>query len=288
LQGGARGRDFSFTRTGLSVWTTTGRIKAVPYWGEPKLTDYLTAWTLGDARLLLRRGSVFLSISFRRDVPDIDHPNDAVIGVDRGINNLAVVSDGQRQQFYGGGRVKHVRERYDHTRASMQRQKAQRNTRSIRRALKRLSGKKARFMRDVNHQISKSIVQFAQETGNPTIAIEALEGIRDRSKRMRKAQRKDINGWAFYQLEQFLEYKAAALGFEILSIDPAYTSQGCSRCGHIEPANRHGHTFSCKACGYTLNADLNAAINIRLRGILARQALGQDGSPSVGPEARAS
>jgi putative transposase len=46
------------------VWTLTGRIKGIPFHGEPKLTDYLANWKLGDARLFVRKGDVFLSVSF--------------------------------------------------------------------------------------------------------------------------------------------------------------------------------------------------------------------------------
>ena len=283
LQGGQRGRDVSFTETGLSVSTIDGRVKSIPFHGEPKLTEYLAEWKLGDARLYVRKNKVYLSVSFKRDVPDMNKPNDAVIGVDRGINYLAVVTDGKRQRFFAGGHIKHVRERYDRTRAGLQRKKAQTNTRSVRRVLKRLSGRKARFMRDVNHQVSKQVVEFARETGNPTIAVEALEGIRDHAFRMRKAQRKQINSWAFYQLQEFIAYKADALGFEVLEIDPRNTSKGCSQCGYTDAGNRHGHIFSCKACGFTLHADLNGSRNIRLRGILARQDLGENGLSSVSP-----
>jgi putative transposase len=283
LQGGEKGRDFSFTRHGLSVWTVDGRQKPLYFKSSPHFDEYLTEWKLGDACLFIRKNNVYLNVSFKREVDDIEKPNGAVIGVDRGINYLAVVTDGKRQRFFAGGYIKHVRQRYDNIRASLQRRKAQKPTRSVRRVLKRLSGRKARFMRDVNHQVSKAIVEFAHKTGNPTIAIEHLDGIREQAQRIRKQQRKEINSWAFGQLQDFITYKAEIHGFEVLEIDPRNTSKGCSCCGHIEPANRHRHVFSCKACGYTLHADLNASRNIRLRGLLARQALGGDGLPSISP-----
>lgn len=283
LQGGERGRDFGFRSDGLSVWTLDGRIKQVTFHGSPHLAEYLTDWNLSDARMFISKGEVFLSVSFSKEVEPVTKLNDAVIGVDRGINYLAVTTDGQKSQFFGGAKVTHIRNRYLKSRASLQRKKATKNTRSIRRALKRLSGKEARFMRDVNHVVSRGIVDFAKQTGNPTIAIEQLDGIRDDTrKRLRKEQRGAVNSWAFYQLEQFLQYKAADLGFEIIEVDAKYTSQGCSKCGHTEKANRHGHRFVCKACGYQLHSDLNAARNIKLRGVLARQELCQDGSLSVG------
>lgn len=285
LQGGERGRDFSFTRAGLSVWTLAGRIKGVPFHGEPRLAEYLADWQMGDGRLFVRNGKVYLTVAFKRDVEVLAKPNDAVVGVDRGINVLATATDGKRQVFFGGGHLNHVRNRYAKVRASLQRKKAQTGSRSTRRALKRLSGRERRFQRNENHLISRRIVDFAKATGNPTIALEDLGGIRT-GRRLRKEQRTDLNRWAFYELEQFIRYKAETFGMEVIGIDPKHTSQGCSRCGHTEKANRYRHRFLCKACGYELHADLNASRNIRLRGILARQALGEDGAPSIAPEAR--
>jgi IS605 OrfB family transposase len=285
LQGGARGRDFGFTHQGLSVWTLAGRIKSVPFHGEPRLTEYLADWKMGDGRLFVRKGKVYLTVSFKREIEAVTKPNNAVVGVDRGINVLATVTDGERQRFFGGGQVNHVRNRYAKVRASLQRKKTQTRSRSTAKCLQRLSGRERRFQRNTNHVISRRIVEFARDTGNPTIALEDLGGIRA-GRRLRKEQRSDLNRWAFYELEQCIRYKAETLGMEVLEIDPKHTSQGCSRCGYTDRNNRHRHRFLCKACGYEMHADLNAARNIRLRGILARQALCQDGLPSMSPEVR--
>lgn len=283
LQGGIRGRDFRFAANGLSISTLESRAKQIAFQGEPCVTEYLQAWQLGDGRLYTRNGKVYLRVSFKCNIADVETPNDAVIGVDRGITRIAVVTDGNQQRFFGGGHVKHIRNRYRSIRATLQTKKAQRNTRSIRRVLKRLSGRERRFQRDVNHVVSKRIVQFAHITGKPTIAIEKLDGIRDRSGKLRKEHRRDVNGWAFYQLEQFLRYKAAWRGFDVIEVDPRYTSQSCSRCGYIHKTNRNRHRFSCGACGYTLDADLNASRNVRLRGLLTRQSLDENGVSSVTP-----
>lgn len=290
LQGGERERDFGFKAKGVSLWTTGGRLKGVSFHGGPMLSDYLENWRLGDGRLFVRDGNVYLSVSFSKSIEPAFKPNDAVIGVDRGINYIAAATDGDDTLFFGGGNVKHVRRKYQNTRASLQRKKAQRtgnrsvNSRSIRRVLKRQSGKQARFMRNENHVISRRIIEFATTTGNPTIAIERLDGIREQ--RQRKEQRRELNQWAFYQLEQFLRYKAEARGFDVIEVDPHNTSRGCSRCGYMSKSNRHRNNFKCKACGYTTHADRNAALNVRSRGILARQLSYEDGVTSTTPEAR--
>ena len=92
--------------------------------------------------------------------------------------------------------------------------------------------------------------------------------------------------WACYELEQCIRYKAQDLGMDVLEIDSKHTRQACSRCGYTDRANRRASRFLCKACGYALHADLNAARNIRLRGILTRQVLCQDELPSMSPEVR--
>jgi IS605 OrfB family transposase len=262
-----------------------GRLKGIAFHGAPNLSEYLSEWKMGDGRLFVRKGKVFLMVSFKREVETVSKPHDAVVGVDRGINVLATITDGKRQMFFGGGHINHVRSRYAKTRTSLHKKKAQTGGRSTRRTLKRLSGRERRFMRNMNHVISRRIIEFAKDTGNPTIAVEDLGGIRN-GRKLRKQQRTDLNRWAFYELEQFIRYKADTFGMALIGVDPKYTSQGCSRCGHTEKANRHQHRFLCKACGYELHADLNASRNIRLRGVLARQVLCEDAALSCVAVAR--
>ncbi len=285
LQGGERGRDFGFKSQGVSLWTMEGRIKGIPFHGAPRLSEYLADWKMGDGRLFIDKGKVYLTVSFKREVEPVSKPNDAVVGVDRGINVLATVTNGHRQLFFGGGQTHHVRHRYAKTRTSLQKKKAQTGSRSTRRVLKRLSGRERRFMRNENHVISRRIVDFARDTGNPAVAVEDLGGICN-GRKFQKQQRTDLNRWAFYELEQFIRYKADTFGMAVIGIDPKHTSQGCSRCGHTEKANRHKHRFLCKACGYELHADLNASRNIRLRGVLARQVLCKDAALSCAAVAR--
>lgn len=279
------GRDFSFTQKGLSVWTAEGRIKDIPFEGASKLNEYLEHWTMGDVRLCVRKGKVYLAISFKPLVEKMSLPNDIVVGVDRGIHVTATATNEKQQVFFGGGHLNHVRNRCARTRSPLQREKIRTDSRSIRRILKRLSGQEMRFQKDVDHVISLNIVEFARKTGHPTIAIEILGGIRQGC-RLHKQQRTDFNQWAFYQLEPFIRDKAENDSVEVISVDPGRTSQGRSHCGHTEKANHHKHRFVYKARGYELHADSNASRNIQMRGILARQALSLDGALSIVPKAR--
>ena len=83
-------------------------------------------------------------------------------------------------------------------------------TKSAKRLLKKRSGRERRFARDVNHCISKAIVQTAQGTPRG-IALEDLKGIRERinaQRTVRKRQRRVLHSWAFFQLRAFIAYKA--------------------------------------------------------------------------------
>ena len=69
-----------------------------------------------------------------------------------------------------------------------------------------------------------------------------------------------MHSWAYYQLEQFIEYKSKLAGVPVVYVDPAYTSQTCHKCNQI--GNRNGKVFKCPHCGYTSHADVNASWNI--------------------------
>lgn len=127
--------------------------------------------------------------------------------------------------------------------------------------MKQTKNKESRIVRDLNHQISRKVVNWALEN-NAGIVLEDLTGIR-KTKKQAKSFRYSLNSWSFYQLGTFLAYKAKLLGVPVVKIDPAYTSQQCSRCGLL--GERNGKHFKCPACGHVEDADVNASFSIALR-----------------------
>ncbi len=188
------------------------------------------------------------------------------LGVDLGVVNLATTSDGTTQS---GAEVEACRTRYARRRQRVQRaahvaQMGGKRPKNSRRALQRTARREAGFRRDTNHRISKTLVAVAQGTTR-ALALEDLQDIRERT-RFRQPQRARMSGWAFAQLRLFVEYKAQLAGVPVVLVDPKHTSQQWSVCGHIARANRRSQAlFSCKHCGSTTNADVNAALNIRSR-----------------------
>jgi IS605 OrfB family transposase len=103
-----------------------------------------------------------------------------------------------------------------------------------------------------------------------TLVLEDLTGLRARTINKRRSKtpeeredKRQHSSWSYFQLEFFLAYKAEAKGLLVDYVDARYTSQKCSKCGHIAKSNRTVQSiFHCEKCGYHLNADLNASRTI--------------------------
>ena len=124
--------------------------------------------------------------------------------------------------------------------------------------------KEARFRKDVNHKISKQIVEKVKDTSRG-IAMEALVQF-FKKETVRKSYRNQRSSWSFYQLRSYVEYKAKLAGIPVILVDPRNTSKMCSKCGYVDDANRKDQAhFVCQSCGFAVNADFNASLNIKFR-----------------------
>lgn len=210
----------------------------------------------GQAKLLYRNKNFYLftTIDVKESEPILSKN---VIGVDLGIVNLATTSD---VIVFSGDSCKKTREKYQKIRRKLQSV----GTWNAKKHLKKLSKTERWFKRDMNHQISKSVVLHAKGTLS-SIALEDLSGIRDRVT-VRKEQREEHSKWAFAELRNFIQYKSQLHGVRVYIVDPRNTSKECSMCGYIDKNNRKTQSeFLCLKCGYTENADINAAKNIARR-----------------------
>jgi IS605 OrfB family transposase len=203
-----------------------------------------------------RDGRYFLHIQIDQDDPEPIDVED-YLGVDLGIANLAVDSDGEK--FSGKAVNRHRRRR-----VTARKQHQRRGTRRAKRKLKAMAGRQHRFQTKTNHEISKQLVAKAKALG-VGIALEDLQGIRDRTEATATQRlRRRLGNWGFFQLRTFIAYKAQAAGVPVVLVDPKYTSQTCAECGHRAQSNRKDQAhFHCQACGHAAHADLNAARNIR-------------------------
>jgi putative transposase len=245
-------RVLAHKSTSVSIWTLDGR-QTIPFVCGERQRDLL-AHQRGETDLAFVGGSWYLFAACEVETPEpIDV--EGVIGVDLGIVNLAADSDGET---FSGERIERRRQWYANRRQALQKV----GTKSAKRRLKRLKGRQRRFQKDANHGISKQLVAKAERTTR-TIALEDLTGIRARMRVKGPKQRARHSNWAFGQLRTFISYKARRKGVPVVFVDPAYTSQRCSACGHAERRNRKSQSeFYCVVCSHRAPADSNAARNI--------------------------
>lgn len=241
-----------FNKNICSILTINGRIKC-----NFKFSNFFNQyinWRRKSAELIIRKNKVFLNICFLKEIEDIQISKDPfILGIDRGINQVAVCSN---NKFYSGKDLKRVKRKYRLIRSKLQ----SKNSQSAKRHLKILSLRENRFVKNENHRISKEIVASAPE--GSIIVLEDLKKYRERIKKINKELNRKLFSWSYGQLEEFLKYKSESKGILIDYTGAQYTSQKCSKCGHIDPKNRHGSIFKCTKCGFQLNADLNASRNI--------------------------
>jgi putative transposase len=201
-----------------------------------------------------KKGIWYALISVSMDVPDACEVK-GWIGVDRGQNNIAVAALPQSfGRFWNGRKVKALRRRFQKLRKSLQEAKKLQK-------VKQLESRERRIMTQINHEISKQLVQFAKDHGMG-LRFEDLSGCRQTMKQRKKTKSdaaENRDAWAYYQLEIFTRYKAICASVPIEYVPAPYTSKSDRRNGVI--GKRVKHQFK-GFDGYRCNADWNASQNI--------------------------
>ena len=258
-------RDYSLTQNCFSVNTLNGRVK-LPYFtkGMSKYFDH-TIYKFGTAKLVNKHGKYFLHIPVTYDVEESNISDICnVVGIDRGINFVVATYDSEHKSgFITGKSIKQKRAHYSKLRKELQ----MRHTPSARRRIKAIGQRENRWMQDVNHCVSKALVE--NNPKHTLFVLEDLSGVRNATERVRTKDRYVSVSWSFYDLEQKLIYKAKQNQSTVIKVDPRYTSQCCPVCGHIKKSNRNKkiHLFTCKNCGYKSNDDRIGAMNLYRMGI---------------------
>jgi len=248
---------YKLDRMELNIWTVAGRQKMSFACGKRQLE--LLKGQHGESDLCMVKGKFYLMVACDVETPkpiDVE----GVLGIDLGIVNIASDSDGGG---FSGAAIEDTRRKFEHRRRNLQRN----GSKSARRKLKKISGRQARFQKITNHTISKAIVQIAYDT-HRAIALEELGGIRERVTVRRKQRARHAN-WSFFQLRQYISYKAERMGVPVIFVDPRNTSRTCPECGCVDKANRKSQSiFLCVQCGFSAPADTNASRNIRTRAVV--------------------
>lgn len=256
----------------MSIWTTSGRLRGIQFACSTDALMTLQDHRRGESDLIERDGVFYLIATC--DVPEAEpYEPDGFVGVDLGIVNIATTTTGYQASGRGLNRY---RKRQLALRAKLQRK----HTKSAKRRLKERSRREQRHVKNTNHVIAKTIVTEAERT-SAGISLEEIKGIRQRV-RLRKPQRAALRSWAFAQLGEFIVYKARRAGVPLVYVDPAYTSQMCCECEHVDRRNRVDQgLFICRGCGVVAHADRSASHNIASRGVTVWNAGRESRAPAT-------
>ena len=246
---GDKGKQIKLVDDGFRVPSVFGKSIIQVEWQHP------VSGFIRQVELLQRSGDWFAAVSYNTVGSESINP-ESCVGIDRNsVGNIAVMADPTT------GYVEHLGFNPARTKATWRGRKSNLQKQGKNRLLAKIKNKQLRRTKLENHIVSKHIVDYAVSHCR-AIAIEALKGVVSKGSKIKKFSQK--SQWSFYQLESFIRYKAALHGVPVIAVSAEYTSQECSRCGHIQKPD--GKKYSCGVCGHIDHRDANAGFNIAKRG----------------------
>ncbi len=222
----------------------------------------------------LHAGKWNISIQTERMVEQPKHLSVKSVGIDMGITSFATLSDGTATAPKNAFRA------YAKKLAHLQRKLAKRvkfsaNWQKLKVRIARLHQTIANVRKDFLHKLSTTICK-----NHALVVVEALQ-VKNMSRSAKgTSEQHGRNVWAksglnksildqgWGEFRRQLSYKLSWLGGRLVEVPPQYTSQTCSKCGHTSKDNRTSQAhFQCTTCGFSTNADYNAALNILAAGL---------------------
>ncbi|MCW3099419.1 MAG: Transposase, OrfB family [Chthonomonadaceae bacterium] len=281
---GKKGRDAAFSKKDgkLSIWTVGGRKHLFYRVPKSQQHHFENAVEIDSLTVIERNGDLIGRLAVTLEVPD---PKGILpVGVDLNETNMFVAVDVDDNVLFVSGKELKVRnKRTRQTRKRLQRKlssrKAQnKDTRSLRRLLHRTSRRQRNRTKTFCQTAAKRLCQWAKP--NSLLVFEDLDFQQPHKGLVRgKNLRRRMSLWQRGLIRECVANKAEEFGIALCEVDPAFTSQDCSRCGLR--GKRKRHKFHCPHCGFECHADENAGRNIRNRFVVFRH----DGAESTAPEA---
>ncbi len=220
-----------------------------------------------DSSIQIVNNKIMLYLAINIPEKQIELKEDVVVGVDLGIAIPAVCALNNsryiKKSIGSANEFLRIRTQLQSEKKRLQRKLRDTNGGHGRKKklapLDKLSKRERNFVQTYNHMISRRVVDFAVKNNAKYINVEDLSDYKNNGSEY------ILRNWSYYELQQQIEYKAEMYGIVVRKVNPYHTSQICSQCGHWEEGQRKSQSeFECKACGYTANADFNAARNIAL------------------------
>ena len=200
-------------------------------------------WKLNKSvRLRKSENKYYVDFYFEKSSPDLKS-NGKEIGIDIGYKKLIITSENEKLDT-GLEKV--------YEKLSRKKQGSKRF-------------KKTLIERDNKINQSINLLNFDEIK---TIVAEDLKSVKKNSKgKINKKFNNKLQRWSYSKVLNRLSLHCDEKGIGFMKVNPAYTSQTCSRCGSKHKNNRKGEHFLCLDCGFEIDADFNASINILQRGI---------------------
>ena len=212
----------------------------IPFKSYAYANKYFDKWELAKSGKLLRnkKGDWFIQLIFSK--AKSKNTAKKTKGLDIGYKKLITDSDGN--MF--GTEIKSL------TQKAVRKQKGSKAEKKVKEEIKSYIG------RAVNKAVNN----------DSNIVIENLKNLKDGKKGKWSKKVNHLFAYWFYALTlQRIRNRAEVVGVQCRSVDPAYTSQTCPSCGHVDKLNRKGELFACQVCDFKGDADVVGATNILQR-----------------------
>lgn len=226
-------------------------------------------YKLGASQIVFHKNKWLLNLCYQFEKEKTTLDPDTIMGVDLGIAYPVYLAFNNSWHRYSikGNELLHFRRQTEKRRKELQEQgkycgegRRSRGVQTRIQPIYTLRNKISNFRDTTNHKYARFVIDMALKHGCGTIQMEELKSI--------AADNTFLKNWPYYDLQQKIEYKAREHGITIVYIDRSYTSQRCSKCGHIDKNSRQSQAvFQCTSCGFEAHADYNAARNIATPGI---------------------
>lgn len=226
-----------------------------------------------NANISEKCGRWYISVIIEEEMPEPEIKPERIIGVDLGIKHLAVTSDGV---YYENpkGLYKQEKKLKRLDRQVSRRIKGSKNREKAKLVRAKAYEKLTRIREHYLHEVTTELAK--------TKSIIAVEDLNVSGMQKNHSLAKAISDASFAEFRRMLEYKCPKYESEFVVIDRYFpSSKTCSNCGAIkDDLTLKDRTFKCSECGFEIDRDLNAAINLKNRAKHARiNACGEDVSP---------
>ena len=204
-------------------------------------------------RLVRRADGYYVQFLVRNENQAVaTQPTGKTVGLDVGLKEFYTDSNGQTEpnpKFY---RTNEKRLKFRQRRVSRKKKGSANRRRAINR-LGRVHLKISRQREEHARKLARCVIQSSD--------LVAYEDLRIKNLVKNHCLAKSINDAGWYQFRKWLEYFGKKLGKITVAVNPAYTSQECSRCHTVVKKSLSTRTHVCR-CGLVLDRDWNAALNI--------------------------